>query len=536
MIGNNDPARKARKKWRPSIRLVLSAVLLTVLVLPLVVLFFLRIYENELIRQTEGELIAESAVMASAAKQAMIARGIDKFVLGPHVIPQAITADEAFHPILPALDLTYDTVWPSRPEAQPKQPPSLEYLALGQYMLPLLLDTQQVTLGGFRILDPEGVVIAGKEDVGLSFAHVEEVASALKGTFRSVMRQRVSKHDPPPLYSLSRGTGFRIFVAIPIVVNDQIAGAVYASRTPLNIYTQFYSERKKLSLAALFLVLFTVTIGFVFYRVITRPIHNLMNQTRAIAAGSVYGQSRIQHYGTSEFAALSDSFLEMAEKLQTRSRYVSTFTSHLSHELKSPLTSIQGAAELLKDDIASDAAMSKDEKIHFLNNIIADTKTLNHMVKRLRELAQSEMSTSRGTSKLAEIVSDLRQVYPALDVSLQGDMDEIIGISAENMKIVLSHLADNALQHGAAVLTLTASRNGAFLKIRVRDNGTGIAPGNSERVFDPFFTTRRQGGGTGMGLPIVRALLQAHDSTIELCNTEGGAEFVLCIRSERPNA
>ena len=68
-------------------------------------------------------------------------------------------------------------------------------------MMPDLIATQNVTLAGFRLLDPNGVVIAGRDEVGLSLAHLNEVAQALHGRFSAALRARISKHDQPPLYS-----------------------------------------------------------------------------------------------------------------------------------------------------------------------------------------------------------------------------------------------------------------------------------------------------------------------------------------------
>ena len=109
----------------------------------------------------------------------------------------------------------------------------------------MLTDTQITTLAGLRLLDPSGTVIAGSEDVGRSFAKVEEVRAALAGHYASVLRFRVTDRPAPPLYSVSRGTGVRVFVALPVVVDGHVAGAVYLSRTPNNIVKHLYGERGK---------------------------------------------------------------------------------------------------------------------------------------------------------------------------------------------------------------------------------------------------------------------------------------------------
>ena len=95
-------------------------------------------------------------------------------------------------------------------------------------------------------------------------------------------------------------------------------------------------------------------------------------------------------------------------------------------------------------------------------------------------------------------------------------------MAAENLAAVLSHLADNAARHGAGTLEIRAARAGPALRVEVRDDGSGVSPGNRGRIFDSFFTTRREDGGTGMGLPIVRALLGAHGGSAALIDTERG--------------
>lgn len=106
-------------------------------------------------------------------------------------------------------------------------------------------------------------------------------------------------------------------------------------------------------------------------------------------------------------------------------------------------------------------------------------------------------------------------------------------MSAENVRIVLAHMADNAQRHGATELAISAERTDETLHITLRDNGTGISHANRALIFDSFFTTRRDSGGTGMGLAIVRAIVAAHGGSIALIDEEiGGAQgaaFVLHV-------
>jgi signal transduction histidine kinase len=102
-------------------------------------------------------------------------------------------------------------------------------------------------------------------------------------------------------------------------------------------------------------------------------------------------------------------------------------------------------------------------------------------------------------------------------------------ISEENATIVFSNLADNAMRHGSSTLDLSAMRQGNLLLVKVIDNGEGVSPNNRAQIFDSFFTTRRDSGGTGMGLAIVRAMLDAHGGAIRLLESEHGTAFELTI-------
>jgi signal transduction histidine kinase len=528
------------RKWRPSIGLIVTALVMTALALPLAGLFFFRIFENQLIHQTESELIGQSVVLAIVMRREIEAGFSSAVPLGAEAPPPP--AAEPYEPIMPTLDLTRDALLGRRPESQPPSAPAdPAFTALGARLAPDLAATQRLTLAGFRLLDPNGVVIAGREEVGRSLANIEEVAEALRGRFRSVMRLRVSKHEPPPLYSLSRGTGVRIFTATPVIVRGRVAGVVYASRTPSNVFKSFYEERSKVAAAGFTILGFALLIGLVFHRTITQPINELRRRTAAIGRGDRIALRSPAHYGTAEFAQLSQSFLDMAEALQNRSDFIATFAAHVSHELKSPLTAIQGAAELLRDDLeAQERKMSSADRRKFLDHIVADTGRLTAIVRRLRELAQAEGAASGGVTTLAAVVADIGIAFPALRIQSAGDLAVPIRMSFENARVVLAHLADNAANHGAKTLTVSACLQGETVCVIVQDDGSGVSRANRAKIFDSFFTTRRESGGTGMGLAIVRAMLEAHGGSIELAasgaDQSRGAVFVVVIPAAENNA
>lgn len=514
-----------RRKWRPSLGQIVAIVLVTVLALPLVGLFFFRLYENQLIRETESELIAQSAAIAAIFGQKIEALPPGDRVLGPQAQSATPLDPSPYQPIAPSLDLAAGPILSSRPDAVAAEvAPKPIYYRLGEEMQEILQRTQAVTLAGFRLLDAKGTVISGREEIGESLANVEEVGTALKGAFQSTLRVRAPNKPAPPLYSISRGTGVRIFIAMPVVVAGQVAGVVYASRTPDNIMKAMYAERRKYIFAALAVLLATLAIGLIFVRLISRPIYDLVRR-----AGEIGSKQQdpvpIKHFGTREIVLLSESLDGMAQRLRERSDYIATFAAHVSHEIKTPLTSIQGAAELMLD--APD--MSDEERRHFLGNVIADTERLTAILHRLRELARADNPQTSGSTPLSAAAEALRSAFSGLKIQLSEESDVILPLSQENALIVLSHLADNARRHGATMLNITAWQAGKELHLRVSDDGEGISERNRDKVFEAFFTTRRESGGTGMGLGIVQAMLQAHGGRIALSDAGSGTCFEIVL-------
>src|SRR5690606_21623545 len=129
-------------------------------------------------------------------------------------------------------------------------------------------------------------------------------------------------------------------------------------------------------------------------------IEALVQRARAIGKGGRAAIIAPAQLGTREIATLSQSFLDLAERLVDRTEYVSSFAAHVSHELKSPVTAIRGSAELLRD-----AEMSKEERQRFLDHIIADSDRLTALLDSLRELARADLDAEPGSSTVAQAVA-----------------------------------------------------------------------------------------------------------------------------------
>jgi two-component system sensor histidine kinase CreC len=145
----------------------------------------------------------------------------------------------------------------------------------------------------------------------------------------------------------------------------------------------------------------------------------------------------------------------------------------------------------------------------------------------LRELARADNPQAGGSTTLAPVVAAIRSAFSGLSIEAEGCLDQAVGMSADNATIIFSHLADNAARHEAKTLRIRAYRTADMISVAVMNDGEPIADNNRDKIFVPFFTTRRESGGTGMGLEIVRSMLRAHRGSIHLVAADDGVTFLL---------
>ncbi|MGV7220552.1 MAG: ATP-binding protein [Nitrospinales bacterium] len=526
------------KPIRVRLRTILLAVNLTILILPLCSIYFLKIYENELIRQTESELIAQGSFVAASyrleVKQLLGVKGFENY--GIQI--GEIRNNEYYHPIPAYLDLANDEVRPPRPD--PIEPTLLADSVgkeAGRNIIPIIKNATQITMTGIRVMDFQGVVVAtSREELGMSYAHLPEVKLALMGGNSSLLRARLSDEDPP-FASISRKTRIRVSVALPIIEEGQVIGAVLLSRSPRNMLKALYGKRFVVIAAMVILLLTALSLALIISFTVTRPIGALARQASEIAQGGRKKFSPIERPVTEEVASLAESFAHMAETVEHRSEYIRNFAAQVSHEFKTPLTSIQGSIELLHEHIEE---MAPDQREKFLNNIKQDTDRLNRLVKRLLELARADVITpSEETADVINILNTLTERNKGYGLEVQfskSDVEEaIVKMSPEAFETVISNLLDNSRQHGADQVAITMKKNKTVkdsfgsLEIILSDNGEGISSTNAEKIFAPFFTTNRDKGGTGLGLGIVKSLLEAHMGKIIYEPGVDGAVFKITL-------
>jgi len=322
---------------------------------------------------------------------------------------------------------------------------------------------------------------------------------------------------------------------VPIIADGHVLGAVLVSRTPRNIVQTLYSKRYALLELAVILIAAVVALAWFTGQTVVRPTRQLAAMARRVARGEVHSVEPLDRPLMREARQLSDSIVTVARTLEARADYVRELALGISHEFKTPLTGIRGGAELLRDHLEE---MSEEERRRFLSNILADTARLERLVSRILELARADAVTPQGNERCdvaaaaAEIVAEAQKTGQRVSIV---DLPTPLPATIEraSFDIVLANLLDNARQHAGpkASVTISGRQDRDAVIVEVRDDGPGVSAGNAERIFDRFFTTKRDSGGTGLGLAIAQRRVVAFGGELSLVAAEQGALFRIRLKA-----
>lgn len=269
------------------------------------------------------------------------------------------------------------------------------------------------------------------------------------------------------------------------------------------------------------ILLATGVLGWLLVRLLLQPIQALEHY-----AAKVVDHHRDQalpeapdHVGTRELRKLAENTIGMATALHNRELSVRTFTDHASHEIKTPVSAIRAAAELLQDGPGLTEA---DQQL--VDQVLGATRQIETQLAALRAVTKARETRHLGQCRIAELLPWATAQFPFLNVTCIAP-DHALPLSEEGVKLLLTQLLSNASEHGAKQVTLTVKPGVGLIDLLVQDDGTGISTGNEPSIFDPFFTTKRAQGGTGMGLTILRSMLLAHGGEISYLPSPKGACF-----------
>lgn len=513
----------------PRLRWLLLTVLLFAAALPGVAALSLRVYENALVRRTEAEVSAQAAALA--ASTALLWPGARPTIAPEPAAPYAASRIDPYEAaITTGIDLRSTTILPERPPAEPASaPPDPAALEAARRIEPAIAETKAATLASIVLTDRDGTMVSGRQ-IGLSLSMLPEVRAALAGGAQTVLRANSSYDHGYLLNWLSRATDIRLHHARAIVVNGQVVGVILVSRSPSALFRGMWEDWGKIAIGVGAIFALLVLVAAVLARAIVTPLERLSAATRALAGGRSAWLRR-PTLEVKEVQGLYSDFTAMSAAIEQRGRYLRDFAASLSHEFKTPLAGIRGGIELLQDHAAS---MSEAERARFLSNMEGDADRLSRLVSRLMELAKADMGRPGGDARsaLAPVLARLADAHGGAHFAIRTDLPEglpEVAMEEAALETVLATLIENARQAGASELTIGTAIEGEALRLSLADNGPGVPEADRVRVFDPFFTSKREHGGTGLGLPIARALAEGCGGELELAESASGACFVLTL-------
>ena len=365
---------------------------------------------------------------------------------------------------------------------------------------------------------------------GQDHSQKREIARTLRGEYGARTSADV---DNNPQTSV-------MYVGAPVRIGERIVGAVSVGK-PVASFGQFVeAARRKTLLVGLTASVAVVLLMLMLSAWLVRPFGIVSDYVRYVR--NQRQKLSLPRLGRSALGAIGAAYDEMRDALSGRN-YVADYVQTLTHEVKSPLSAIRGAAELLQEP------MPEADRARFLANITRETQRIQELVDRMMELAEIE-SRRRLTNLdevplaplLEEVASSARASAAARGIEVTLDLGDdaaaaVVEGDAFLLRRAVTNLVDNALdfapEHSTVAITLAAKPR--TLEVRVRDRGPGIPDYATDKVFEKFYSLARPHSkkrSTGLGLAFVKEIAELHRARVSLANAADGpgAVAVLALR------
>lgn len=368
------------------------------------------------------------------------------------------------------------------------------------------------------LTDARGIVVfdSAGDALGADYSRWIDVARALRGEYGA----RSTRADPrDPSTSV-------MYVAAPVRVADRLVGVVSVARPTLSLQPYTARAARRVRENGLWLLALSTGIGVLFTLWLTWSLNRLRDYARAVAAGE---RAVPPAQGGRQLSELARALAEMRDKLDGK-QYVETYVQNLAHELKSPLSAICGAAEVLHDDLPA------AERERFLGNIDEQARRMQLIIDRLLALAHIEQLQRPEDLRPLALLDLARETVaarqPELDahglrVRLEGDPAATIRGDPFLLRQALANLLDNAIGFSPAggAIEIALRSDDSRHAIEVRDHGPGAPDYALPKVFDRFYSLARPATGrksTGLGLAFVREVARLHGGDAGFANAPGG--------------
>jgi len=377
------------------------------------------------------------------------------------------------------------------------------------------------------ITDRDGKILfdsTTRENTGKDYSKWRDVHLTLSGKY-GARTTRIDENVPDSSV---------LYVAAPIRVDGEVAGAVTLAKPTTNINNFLKSAKPKISKAGFMAVTTAMLLSLFASFWITRPIKRLTHYADEIRRGRRVPFPRL---GKTEIGEMGAAFEKMKEALEGKN-YVEHYVQTLTHEIKSPLSAIRGAAELLEEK------MEPERRSRFLSNIRTEANRVQEIVDRMLKL--SELETLKNLRKVERVsfqsivktVCESKQpmlLKRQLCINTRVSDDIIVKGDSFLLHQAVGNLIQNAIDFSPAHgrIDLAASIDGERLNFSVEDGGPGIPDYAREKVFEKFFSLQRPDSGkksTGLGLNFVREVAHLHGGSVRLKNRpEKGVRATLTL-------
>ena len=402
---------------------------------------------------------------------------------------------------------------------------------LESYLYKKARDVSEEFGAGILVLDGLGsrIKIGLEDDGSILGLSIEEANEYLKQVSESGEPIRVQS----PAHRGGSGAAFT--VVVPWIQHDIVMGAVFIHTSAQTIQASYQAVLVKVVVAMSLSAGLAAALLAVATRGVTRPVRRMARAAERIAHGEF--DTHIPE-GADEIGALATSFNRMASDLSRLEEMRRAFVSDVSHELRSPLTSMQGFLQGLLDGTIPDSEHGK-----YIQIVQDETRRMNRLVSSLLELSRIESgkaplnlsrfdvneSIGKALIRHETLINDKN-----IEVDVQFRQDPcFVKADAERIDQVLTNLISNAIKYGGDTITIWTHTVNNLAYITVSDNGPGIPEEELPFIFERFHTVnkaRTSGSGTGLGLAIVKKILDLHGHTISVTAGAGkGACFVFTL-------
>lgn len=387
------------------------------------------------------------------------------------------------------------------------------------------------------IADPEGVIVTCSDRKPVC----EHMGYTMPADIIALLDSNGSMNqisDLGGMYSSSR-----YVVAQPIIVadDDEVLGYVFVSNAIDNMLGAWSTFLEVAAFVTISVFVAALAISLVYSKRMARPLDEIAAASRKFARGDFSVRVKQVEDSTDEMGALIDSFNKMADSLEVAEARRSEFIANISHELRTPMTTIAGFADGILD-----GTIPPEDEAKYLRSIRDETRRLSRLVRDMLDVSQMKARASDETKRtvfdLTELVVqtllsfETRATQKNLDVDPQlPDNHIMVRADKDAITQVIYNLLDNAVKfaHPNTCITLRLYKDNGKAYVSVKDIGETIPPDDLPFIFDRFHKSDRSRSldtsGVGLGLYLVKSIINSHDEDIAVRSEDGATEFVFTL-------